>query len=349
MILLYFSDWKLKITEAKSQQYDNLTIPVLAVGLPADYSVWELYVECEKGLDIIQLTATEGGYGCTLSRDQLSFAGVYYFQIVGKDGDRERHTSIANIVVPRSISGDAHWPTLPTAFSDALEEAVDAAERAEEASEHYPYIDTDTNHWFVWDVDTGEYVDTHIDAGGGSVSVYMRVYNGYIQYSADYETWHNLIAVDDLKGEDGNGISSAVLNADYTLTLTFTNGTSYTTPSIRGASGYSPVVTITSVTGGTQVTITDENGAHTFTVLNGTDGHTPVITASKSGGTTTIYVDGTTLATLTDGTDGVTFTPSVSNAGVISWTNDGGRQNPQSLDVVAAVLAALPTWTGGSY
>lgn len=338
MILLYFSDWKLKITEAKSQQYDNLTIPVLAVGLPADYSVWELYVECEKGLDIIQLTATEGGYGCTLSRDQLSFAGVYYFQIVGKDGDRERHTSIANIVVPRSISGNAHWPTLPTAFSDALEEAVDAAERAEEASEHYPYIDTDTNHWFVWDVDAGEFVDTHIDAGGGSISVYMRVYNGYIQYSADYETWYNLIAVEDLKGEDGedgNGISSAVLNANYTLTLTFTDGTSYTTPSIRGeqgpagadgsdgedgTDGVSPTVATTSITGGTRVTITDAEGPHSFDVMNGQNG-----------------------------TEGTTFTPAVSSAGVISWTNDGGKTNPSSVDLVAAVLAALPTWTGGSY
>lgn len=39
------------------------------------------------------------------------------------------------------------------------------------------------------------------------------------------------------KGDTGNGIASATLNADYTLTLTFTNGTSYTTPSIRGEQG----------------------------------------------------------------------------------------------------------------
>ena len=32
-------------------------------------------------------------------------------------------------------------------------------------------------------------------------------------------------------------IASAVLNTDYTLTLTFTDGTTYTTPSIRGAQG----------------------------------------------------------------------------------------------------------------
>lgn len=36
----------------------------------------------------------------------------------------------------------------------------------------------------------------------------------------------------------GNGIESAVMNADDTLTLNFTDGTSYTTPSLRGASGY---------------------------------------------------------------------------------------------------------------
>jgi hypothetical protein len=38
-------------------------------------------------------------------------------------------------------------------------------------------------------------------------------------------------------GKDGNGIKSAMLNADYTLTLTFDDSTTYTTPSIRGATG----------------------------------------------------------------------------------------------------------------
>lgn len=50
-----------------------------------------------------------------------------------------------------------------------------------------------------------------------------------------------------------------------------------------------------------------------------------------------------------DGNDGVTFTPAVSASGVISWTNDGEKPNPTSVDLVAAVISALPTWTGGSY
>lgn len=40
-----------------------------------------------------------------------------------------------------------------------------------------------------------------------------------------------------IKGETGNGIASVVLNNDYTLTITYTNGTSTTTTSIRGAKG----------------------------------------------------------------------------------------------------------------
>ena len=39
------------------------------------------------------------------------------------------------------------------------------------------------------------------------------------------------------KGDTGNGIANTVLNDDYTLTITFTDGTEYKTPSIRGATG----------------------------------------------------------------------------------------------------------------
>lgn len=38
-------------------------------------------------------------------------------------------------------------------------------------------------------------------------------------------------------GKTGNGIASTILNDDFTLTVHFTDGTSYTTPSIRGATG----------------------------------------------------------------------------------------------------------------
>lgn len=64
-------------------------------------------------------------------------------------------------------------------------------------------------------------------------------------------------------GKTGNGIKSAVLNADYTLTLTFTDNTTYTTPSIRGAKG-TDGVSITSVTQTT--TASGDGGTNVITV-----------------------------------------------------------------------------------
>lgn len=50
---------------------------------------------------------------------------------------------------------------------------IPAIERAGwDAVDHYPYIDVNTNHWMVWDVNQGQYVDTGVGAGGGGVTDY---------------------------------------------------------------------------------------------------------------------------------------------------------------------------------
>ena len=104
-----------------------------------------------------------------------------------------------------------------------------------------------------------------------------------------------------------------------------------------GVDGISPTIIITESTGGHIVTITDADhpSGQSFNVLNGEDGQDGKDGQDGSNGS--------------NGADGTTFTPSVSNAGVISWTNDGGKTNPSSVDLVAAVLTALPTWSGGNY
>lgn len=89
-------------------------------------------------------------------------------------------------------------------------------------------------------------------------------------------------------------------------------------------------------------------------VQDGEDGHSPYINTTNNhwmvwSDNDSDYVDSGVLAQGVNGTNGITFTPSVSSSGVISWTNDGSAQNPQSVDLVSAVLSALPTWTGGSY
>lgn len=118
---------------------------------------------------------------------------------------------------------------------------------------------------------------------------------------------------------------------------------------------------------------------------NGQDGHSPVVTAEKSGKTTVIKVDGVQIASIIDGTDGsigpkgdsfqtsveddgngniviksltgeeggtgtpgVTFTPSVSADGVISWTNDGGLDNPTPINIKGPAGAKGDTGAPGA-
>lgn len=124
-----------------------------------------------------------------------------------------------------------------------------------------------------------------------------------------------------------------------------------------GGSATSPTATVVKTGDTAVITITDKDGTTTASISDGQDGQdgqdgadgvSPTATVSKSGNVATISItdkNGTTTAAVTDGTngqdgqdgsdgtDGVTFTPSVSSEGVISWTNDGGRTNPQSVNI----------------
>lgn len=121
---------------------------------------------------------------------------------------------------------------------------------------------------------------------------------------------------------DGHGgIASIELTSSVglvdTYTITLADGTTATftvTNGQDGTNGVSPTITSTPITGGHRLTIVDDDDTTTVDVMDGTDG--------------------------TNGTDGVTYTPSVSAAGVISWSNDGGRVNPQSVNIKGETGAA---------
>lgn len=72
-------------------------------------------------------------------------------------------------------------------------------------------------------------VDIDVSKEGTETTVTITNRDGYTKTAT---------ILDGEGGSDGNGIASATLNADYTLTFEFTDGTSYTTPvSIRGEQG----------------------------------------------------------------------------------------------------------------
>lgn len=102
------------------------------------------------------------------------------------------------------------------------------------AMEAYTGSDVQVNDFVM--IDTGSVED--VDTG----KLYRRTENGW-SYIGD------LSGKQGIKGETGNGIANTVLNQDYTLTITFTDGTSYTTSSIRGAQGQQGVKGDTGDTG----------------------------------------------------------------------------------------------------
>ena len=97
-----------------------------------------------------------------------------------------------------------------------------------------------------------------------------------------------------------------------------TNGT-------NGTDGVSPTVSITDITGGHRISITDAGGTSTADVMDGTNG--------ANGKDGTDGKDGADGKDGTDGVDGTTFTPSVAANGDISWTNDGGKTNPPTVNI----------------
>lgn len=96
-------------------------------------------------------------------------------------------------------------------------------------------------------------------------------------------------------GATGNGIASTALNPDYTLTITFTDGTSYTTPSIRGAKGDTGD---TGATGnGIQSTVLNADYTLTITFTDGTSYTTPSIRGEQgpAGPVSDVQVNGTSV------------------------------------------------------
>ena len=186
--------------------------------------------------------------------------------------------------------------------------------------------------------------------GSGSGSVEMRVADGYIQFSTDGETWENLIAVSDLKGEKGE---TGAAGKDGTNGTNGKDGADGTSVEISGISestesGGSNVVTFSD---GKTLTVKNgkdgaagKGGAAGKDGTNGTngkDGFSPVANVKETDSGVEITItdkSGTTTATVKNGKPGDTPV-----RGTDYWTA------ADKAEIVQDTLAALPTWTGGSY
>ena len=125
------------------------------------------------------------------------------------------------------------------AFEQAAAPLPEAARKAEAAIHTYPKIID--GHWYVWDVDTEAFVDTGVES----------------------------------TGEQGVGIANIVHNDDHTLTITLTNGATYTTDPVKGDKGDKGDRGLTG--NGIASTNLNSNYSLTITFTDGTTYTTPPI------------------------------------------------------------------------
>lgn len=151
--------------------------------------------------------------------------------------------------------------TVPQIQED-LAEAAELVEDAEAITTHPPMIGQNGN-WWVWDTETDAYVDSGIDAG-----VSISVGTTTTLPAGNSATVTNV-------GTD----TDPILNFGIPQGATGQNGQD-------GQDGVSPEVTITTITGGHTVTITDADhpSGQSFNVMDGADGggHTIINSAGTS-------------------------------------------------------------------
>ena len=118
-----------------------------------------------------QMSAVGGNTRCQFVITEPSGrTGTFAFVLKVQDSALSDDTDISETELP--------------AYIDAAQKA---AEDAEAAAGHYPYIDENTLHWMAWDVGAGDWYDTGVVATGGDLTPGdgIKIQSGVISVDAD--------------------------------------------------------------------------------------------------------------------------------------------------------------------
>jgi hypothetical protein len=263
----------------------------------------------------------------TVTSAELTQTGQGKCELVAIAGEVVAKSAIFNTIIFDALDGSGEAPEPWEEWQQQLiilkNEAEQAADRAEEAVEHYPRIVDGV--WEVWDAQAGVYVSTGVQAlgvdGVSPIITVAPITGGHRITITDANGTHTVDVLDGENGDAGRGIVSvqktgtAGLVDTYTITYTDNTISTFTVTNGKdGTDGVSPTITITDITGGHRVTITDATGAHSFDVMDGEDG---------AGAVQDVQVNG--VSVLQDGVANVPVAGSA-DAGVVKVSSNRGIQ-----------------------
>ena len=206
-------------TAVNLMQYDK-TLPIIAVSL---YSGGQLYTIPSSADLNVRVGKSDGTkvynpvLGCNSTRNVTyievtrQISAVYGPALATLELIIEGNVAYSSYILLDVAKNPA--PDDAIESTNEYKSLFEAINDAKDAIGKPPIIQNGT--WWLWNSEKKAYVNTDFPARG--------------------ET--GLQGKQGEKGATGNGIASTVLNNDFTLTVHFTDGTSYTTPSIRGATG----------------------------------------------------------------------------------------------------------------
>lgn len=212
--MIQFKDWRLEWDGSPvAMQFDNDSVRLEIVGeMPTGYD-WELLMrEPEGGMDILPLEEQPDGVGVQLKRENLPKWGTYALQLRGTlqaDGTTQRHSTVAEVLVPESLSGDTAWPEIPAAFRQ-----LEA--RLKELAAHPPKPGSE-GYWQLWDAEEGTYHDSNLPVGTGGPGAEVF----YIDLAGDYPNYTCPVALADINAayEAGKVLECRCKMGMYTATL----------------------------------------------------------------------------------------------------------------------------------
>lgn len=243
----------------------------------------------------VTVTEEDGALVWLVSNVDTAVAGEGAAELRYTVGDTIVKSQIYKTRVRETLEDSGETP--PPAYQSWVDEVLQAAADAETAVSKMPYVDETTGNWFKWDAAAGAFADTGVAATGPQGEVGPKGDTGEQGPKGD-------TGATGPKGDTGATGAQGPKGE--------TGATGATGPQgAKGDTGERGPQGIQGPKGDP-----GKDGAKGADGLPGKDG-----------------ADGAPGKDGTNGRDGVTFTPAINAAGDLSWSNDGGKANPETVNL----------------